>query len=92
MKKFLLILALPLLIGNATAACVCRCINGEMKPICESTLDIPPFCPASICPLTPPALAPLQPPTLPPLGTKNCTQKQVLNPFTGRYEWKVICN
>ena len=77
--------------NNAYAACVCRCVGGEMKPICESSLDLPPICPPSICPIAPPSIAPLQPPTLPPLGTRNCNQQQVFNPLTGRYEWKTIC-
>lgn len=83
---FLLILNL-----DANASCVCRCVNGEMKPICQSSLDLPPICPPSICPLTPPSIAPLQPPTIPPLGTRNCTQQQVFNPLSGKYEWKTIC-
>ena len=78
--KKLLALGLFLLMNlDVSAACVCRCINGEMKPICQSSLDLPPICPPTICPLTPPSITPLQPPTLPPLGTRNCTQQQRLN-------------
>ncbi len=90
--KKLLALGLFLLLNlDVNAACVCRCINGEMKPLCESSLDLPPICPPAICPLTPPSIAPLQPPTLPPLGTRNCTQQQVFNPLSGKYEWKTVC-
>jgi len=32
-----------------------------------------------------------QPQTLPPVATKECYQAQVLNPATGRYEWRTIC-
>ena len=91
MKRLLFLFVLCFVFGKSDAACVCRCVNGEMKPICESSLDLPPICPPSICPLTPPSIAPLQPPTLPPLGTKNCSQQQVFNPLTGRYEWRTIC-
>ena len=88
---FCALISLLFFSGSAYAACVCRCVSGEMKPICESSLDLPPICPPSICQIAPPSIAPLQPPTLPPLGTRNCNQQQVLNPLTGRYEWKTVC-
>ena len=75
----------------ASAACVCRCVDGENRPLCQSTIDLPPICPPKLCPLETPKLAPLDPPRLPPLGTTQCEQKQVLNPYTGKYEWRRIC-
>jgi hypothetical protein len=92
-KYHLFFALIPLLFfsGSAYSACVCRCVSGEMKPICESSMDLPPICPPSICPIAPPSIAPLQPPTLPPIGTRNCNQQQIFNPLTGRYEWKTIC-
>lgn len=77
--------------GNASAACVCRCVDGEVKAICSSSIDLPPICAPRICPLTPPSLEPLPRPTLPPIGTKTCRQEQVYNEYTKRYEWKTIC-
>lgn len=76
---------------SAQGQCVCRCVNGEMRPLCTSAIDLPPICPPTVCPLTPPSIAPIQPPTLPPLGTTSCSQQQVYNPRTGQYEWRSIC-
>jgi hypothetical protein len=30
-------------------------------------------------------------PQLPPLGTQNCWQQQVLNPYTNQYQWQRVC-
>jgi hypothetical protein len=73
------------------AECVCRCVSGEVRALCSSTLDLQPICPPQICPIVPPSIAPIQAPTLPPLGAKGCRQMQVLNPRTGQYEWQMIC-
>ena len=67
-------LSLPL---PALATCVCRCVDGEMVPICTSSIDLPPICPPTICPLVPPSIQPIQPPVVPPIGTTRCEQKQV---------------
>ena len=75
----------------APAACICRCVNGQVVPLCESAIEVPPVCSPLGCPLVPPSIAPLQPPTLPPLGTKTCKQEQVYNKHTQQYEWKEIC-
>jgi hypothetical protein len=79
------------LVSQANAACVCRCVDGEMKPLCQSSIDLPPICPPTLCPIVPPRLAPLDPPRLPPLGTTECRQEQVFNPITKQYEWKRVC-
>jgi hypothetical protein len=73
------------------ARCVCRCVNGNMEPICSSSLDIPPVCPATLCGITPPSVRPISPPVIPPIGTRNCRKEQVQNPYTGIYQWKTIC-
>lgn len=78
-------------ISGANAECVCRCTNGENVPLCTSTLEIPPICPPKVCPIAPPSIAPIQPPQLPPLGTQNCWQQQVFNPYTRKYEWQRVC-
>src|SRR5262245_5924414 len=71
--------------------CRCACVNGEVVPLCSNSLDLPPICAPRICPIVPSAIEPIQPPRIPPVGTSQCTMKQVLNRFTGRYEWKEIC-
>jgi len=76
---------------EARAACRCACVNGEVVALCSDSLEMPPICPPRICPIVPPAIEPIQPPRIPPLGTSQCRMKQVLNPSTGRYEWKEVC-
>jgi hypothetical protein len=80
-----------LLMNTAAADCVCRCVNGDSVPLCTSTLDIRPICSPRICPTAPPSIEPIRAPSLPPLGTKQCTQQQVLNPFSNKYEWRTVC-
>ena len=77
--------------GSAQANCECRCVNGSVQALCESSIDLKPICAPTICPLVPPAIAPITAPTLPPLGTSHCSNQQVLNPATGQYEWQRIC-
>jgi hypothetical protein len=91
MFRFISAVAMTTLATAAKADCVCRCVNGEMQPLCSSTIDLPPICPPRLCPLVPPAIAPLDAPRLPPLGTSVCIQRQVLNPYTRQYEWRRIC-
>mgnify|MGYP006279490151 CR=1 FL=1 len=88
----LAILQAGVLSGPAEARCICRCVNGSVEPICDSALDIPPICGMQICPIVPPSIAPLAPLTVPPIGTTNCQMQQVLNPATGQYEWRQLCN
>ena len=86
-------MALALMLGTsgADAACQCRCVNGQVTALCNSTLEIPPICAPQICPIVPPSIQPIPKPDLPPLGTTSCTQAQVFNPSTGRYEWQRVC-
>lgn len=91
MKKLLISSALSLVSLGSYAACTCQCVNGQMQPICNNSMDMPPICPPTICPMTPPSVAPISPPAMPPLGTSQCSNEQVLNPYTRQYEWKRIC-
>ncbi len=70
---------------------MCRCVNGEMVPLCTSSIDMPPICPPTICPLVPPSIAPIQPPVIPPVGTTHCEQKQVWSESRGEYVWREVC-
>lgn len=76
---------------DANAACVCRCVNGEVQALCSSSIDLPPICAPQLCPITPPSIAPIQAPRIPPIGTTQCRQAQVLNPRTGQHEWREVC-
>lgn len=73
------------------ASCTCTCVNGQQQALCTNTMDLPPLCPPRICPLVSPSVQPLQQPKLPPLGTSYCSNQQVLNPYTGMYEWRQVC-
>ena len=76
---------------KADAACICRCVNGQVRALCNSTIDIPPICPPRLCPIAPAKIKPLPSLKLNPLGTTSCQQKMVLNPKTYQYEWKRVC-
>ena len=81
-----------LLTAEARASCVCRCVDGEMQPLCDSAIDLPPICPMTACAVVPPSVKPIQPLGIPPLGTSQCSQRQVLNPATRQYEWRSVCD
>ena len=92
MRLILGLVFTSLLIANADASCVCRCVDGEVQPLCDSSIDLPPLCAPAVCGLVPPSITPIQTPMVPPIGTSGCSQRQVLNPATSRYEWRSICN
>jgi hypothetical protein len=91
--KLFLVLVLGLLafVSNVNASCQCVCINGEVRAVCSSTLDMEPICPPRVCPITPPSVEPIQRPRVPPIGTSKCVQKQIYNENTHRYEWREVC-
>lgn len=93
MKIFYILLTLILFFytKSVTAACSCRCVNGSVQALCSSTLEIPPICAPRICPSTSPSIKPFPSLKLNPMGTNSCSQKQVLNPNTGLYQWKRVC-
>jgi hypothetical protein len=84
-----IVLYLTALAGSAEARCVCRCVDGEMQPLCSNALDIAPPC-MGICGPVAPSIAPLAPLTLPPLGTTDCRMAQVCNGF-GNCGWQRVC-
>jgi hypothetical protein len=83
----ILVLAHP---AVAHAGCTCQCINGHMQPLCDSTIDLPPLCPPTLCPLESPSLPPLETPTLPPLGTNSCHQARICDAY-GNCRWQEVC-
>ena len=76
--------------NKTKAACKCVCVDGVKQNLCSSALDIKVPC-IGIFPLKPPGIAPLPSLKLPPLGTTSCRQAQVYNSYTGRYEWRRVC-
>jgi len=94
MKKILMMVIVLGVFAFATyanASCQCVCMNGQVRAICSSTLDIQPICSPRICPMTTPSIEPIQTPRMPPVGTSKCVQKQIYNEYTHRYEWKTVC-
>lgn len=91
MKKLLALAAAALLATAAQAECSCQCVNGVVRQLCRSPLDMPAICAPQLCPLVPPSIQPIQMPQLPPLGTQACRQVQVLDPFTRQYRWQTVC-
>ncbi len=73
------------------ASCYCTCVNGQEEAICDNAMEIRPICPPTTCPVVTPSTQPIEAPTTPPVGTQGCHQEQVLNSYTGQYEWKQIC-
>ncbi len=69
---------LAIKIDAADAACICKCVDGEMQPLCQSSIDLPPICPPAV------------PPSLPPLGTSQCRQARVCDNF-GNCQWQQVC-
>ncbi len=90
MKLLGIISVLALSAGTADAGCTCQCVNGQMRPLCDSSMEIPPICPPTICPIMSPSIAPINPPTIPPIGTSQCQQAQVCDSF-GNCRWQQIC-
>jgi hypothetical protein len=93
MGRFLSVLLFGVVLATeAQTSCVCRCVDGQMQPLCSSSIDLPPICPMTACSMAPLSIAPIQPLQLPPLGTSQCSQQQLMNPATRQYEWRSICN
>jgi hypothetical protein len=93
MKRIFLWLSIGaavLLSTRAEASCTCQCVDGEMQPLCSSSIDIPPICPPRICPIAGPSIAPINPPTIPPLGTSSCRQARICDPY-GNCRWQQVC-
>lgn len=88
---FLLLVCAIVWPGAGYAACHCACVNGVVKAVCQSAADLPMICGAAPCDVPPPQLRPPPSRTVPPVGTHVCSQQQVQNSQTGRYEWQTVC-
>jgi hypothetical protein len=90
MRTILAAAALLASMAHANANCVCQCVDGQMQPLCQNSIDLPPMCPPTICPISSPSIAPINPPTLPPLATSQCRQARVCDAF-GNCQWQQVC-
>lgn len=77
--------------GLVRAECRCACVDGTVKAVCQSAAELPPICGAGLCGVAPPAIRPVGPRAVPPVGARTCSQHQVQNSITGRYEWQTLC-
>ncbi len=84
------LLFLALNTERADAECVCQCVDGQMQPLCQSSIDVPPICPAAVCPIAAPSIAPVKPAIIPPIGTSQCRQARVCDTF-GHCQWQQVC-
>jgi hypothetical protein len=76
--------------SDASAGCICQCVDGHMQPLCTNAIDVPPICPPTICPIMAPSIAPINSPTIPPIGTSICRQARVCDQF-GNCQWQQVC-
>jgi hypothetical protein len=90
MRTILAAAALLASMAHANANCVCQCVDGQMQPLCQNSIDLPPMCPPTICPISSPSIAPINPPTLPPLATSQCRQARVCDAL-GNCQWQQVC-
>lgn len=72
----------------ASAACRCSCVNGQIEAVCALPSDLPPVCAPRACTVKQPSA------TLTRVAggtTKQCHETLVLNPQTGSYLSKQVC-
>ncbi len=77
----------------ASAACKCSCVNGQIEAVCSVPSDLPPVCAPRACsakPLHASLVAADKTPTGTP-AARQCHETQVLNPQTGAYVSKQVC-
>ena len=90
--RAILTAALMTVAGVAAADCVCQCVNGELAAICTGTIAVEPACAPRSCPA--PASNLSMPQNLQVSargGGSDCAPVQVMDPISGKYEWKVLC-
>jgi hypothetical protein len=77
----------------ASAACKCSCVSGQIEAVCSLPSDLPPVCAPRACSAKP-LHAALVTADKSPAGTptvRQCHETQVLNPQTGAYVSKQVC-
>jgi hypothetical protein len=88
--KIIAILIALLLPYQLQAACRCACVNGKIRNLCSSPIDIAQPC-MGICPIVAPSIAPIYTPRIPPVGAHSCRNVQVYNRNLRTYQWQNIC-
>jgi hypothetical protein len=76
----------------ASAACKCSCVSGQIEAVCALPTDLPPVCAPRACtdkPLRTSLVADKSP--MATKATQQCRETLVLNPQTGAYIPKKVC-
>ena len=91
--KVLAALMVASLSSYATAACKCSCVNGQIEAVCQLQTDLPPVCAPRACTAKPlhAALIAADKSPAPTPAARQCHETQVLNPQTGAYVSKQVC-
>ena len=74
----------------ASASCRCSCVNTQIEAVCTLPSDLPPVCAPRACTAKPSATLVNQT-RVGPNAAKQCHETLVLNPQTGSYISKQVC-
>ena len=91
--KLLAALVVASLSNYASADCRCSCVNGQIEAVCATSSELPPVCAPRACTVKP-LHAALVADKSSPLATaskRQCRDTEVLNPRTGAYVTKQVC-
>lgn len=89
--KLLAAVALASLSTYASADCHCSCVNKQIEAVCTSPSDLPPVCAPRACTVKQPSVTLVNQTRVGPNATKQCHETLVLNPQTGSYISKQVC-
>ena len=91
--KVLAALMVASLSSYASAACKCSCVDGQIEAVCSLPTELPPVCAPRACsakPLRASLIAADKTPAPTPAARQG-HETQVLNPQTGAYVSKQVC-
>ncbi|HEV7491837.1 MAG TPA: hypothetical protein VGO25_13615 [Rhodanobacteraceae bacterium] len=77
--------------ASASAACHCSCVNAQIEAVCTLPSDLPPVCAPRACTSKAPSTTLVNQTRVGPNATKQCHETLTLNPQTGSYISKQIC-
>jgi hypothetical protein len=78
----------------ASAACKCSCVEGQIEAVCSLPTELPPVCAPRACsakPLHAALVASERTTAAATPAARQCHETQVLNPQTGAYVSKQVC-
>jgi hypothetical protein len=75
----------------ASASCKCSCVNRQIEAVCTLPSDRPPVCAPRACTVKEPSVTLVNQIRVGPNATKQCHETLVLNPQTGSYISKQVC-